>query len=263
MEKIDKAKLEAMKALERAKEEPKISKDVIEDIKQAHRDFLARQERLEQETASSTFTTAQERPKRGYVDDTSSVLRPDKTGGHPRRNIRIRIPYHMGIGEAIVSCFEKYATFKGRARRAEYWYFMLFTLALYALVLYLFQLLWLTPKVTLILILLIFAATIMPTWAVTVRRFHDINRSGWYLTWIIFPCIYSILTLPFLLLWQASEFELFIARGCYFIAGGCCLIGFIIVFVFAITRSSEGENQYGPSPMYKDIEIISHEEGTD
>ena len=31
----------------------------------------------------------------------------------------------MGFGEAIQSVFSKYATFSGRARRSEYWYFVL------------------------------------------------------------------------------------------------------------------------------------------
>ena len=32
----------------------------------------------------------------------------------------------MGFVEAIKTCFGKYATFEGRARRSEYWYFCLF-----------------------------------------------------------------------------------------------------------------------------------------
>ena len=31
----------------------------------------------------------------------------------------------MGFGEAVQSVFSKYATFSGRARRSEYWYFVL------------------------------------------------------------------------------------------------------------------------------------------
>ena len=67
MGKIEKAHLEAMKALQRAKENPDISEDAIEDIKQAHREFMEKQEKREQETASSRFSATQELPKRGYA----------------------------------------------------------------------------------------------------------------------------------------------------------------------------------------------------
>ncbi|MFN7598777.1 MAG: DUF805 domain-containing protein, partial [Cereibacter sp.] len=33
----------------------------------------------------------------------------------------------MTFQDAVRSCFSKYATFSGRARRSEYWYFILFT----------------------------------------------------------------------------------------------------------------------------------------
>ena len=32
----------------------------------------------------------------------------------------------LSCGEAIKTCFKKYCTFTGRARRSEYWYFSLF-----------------------------------------------------------------------------------------------------------------------------------------
>lgn len=80
MGKIEKAHLEAMKALERAKENPDISEEAVEDIKQAHREFMERQEKREQETASSTFSTTQERPKREYAANTSTPPNAPKQG---------------------------------------------------------------------------------------------------------------------------------------------------------------------------------------
>ena len=47
MGKIEKAHLEAMKALERAKENPDISEEAVEDIKQANRVLMERQEKRE------------------------------------------------------------------------------------------------------------------------------------------------------------------------------------------------------------------------
>ena len=42
----------------------------------------------------------------------------------------------MSFGEAIKTCFKKYATFSGRARRSEYWWFALFTHILSSIPLY-------------------------------------------------------------------------------------------------------------------------------
>ena len=81
---------------------------------------------------------------------------------------------------------KQYADFKGRARRKEYWMFLLFHL------IFVFALVFLmlfsentsdeSPNMVLIIILaLYFLATIVPSIAVTVRRLHDIGKSGsWY-----------------------------------------------------------------------------------
>ncbi len=66
---------------------------------------------------------------------------------------------------------KKYATFSGRARRKEYWYFTLFSV-LISVVLSL-------SKINL-LDTLYSMAVLVPTIAVGVRRMHDINKSGWY-----------------------------------------------------------------------------------
>ena len=81
MGKIEKAHLEAMKALERAKENPDISEEAVEDIKQAHREFMERQEKREQETAPSRFSATQERPKGKYAASTSAPHTPKQGKG--------------------------------------------------------------------------------------------------------------------------------------------------------------------------------------
>jgi uncharacterized membrane protein YhaH (DUF805 family) len=76
----------------------------------------------------------------------------------------------MNFFEAIKVCFIKYATFSGRARRSEFWYFILF----YTL----------GTLVTFLLggvgFLIFYVLTIVPYFAVWIRRLHDINRSGWW-----------------------------------------------------------------------------------
>ena len=74
----------------------------------------------------------------------------------------------MGFGQAVVTCLSKYGTFSGRAKRSEYWWWILFvfigTLG--------------TSMVGLEQIF--FVATVLPTWTVGARRLHDVNRSGWW-----------------------------------------------------------------------------------
>jgi len=86
----------------------------------------------------------------------------------------------MNFGQAVSSCFSNYATFSGRATRSEYWYWVLFlfvggicaTVADGMIV----------GDMTTQPINSIFTlATFLPGLAVTVRRLHDVNKSGWWL----------------------------------------------------------------------------------
>lgn len=170
----------------------------------------------------------------------------------PHCGAPLRIAYHMGFKEAVSTCFRKYATFKGRARRAEYWYFLLYVLLLNMLAYFLSFFSVITPTTANVLNTLIFVATIIPTMAVTVRRFHDFNKSGWNLLWIIIACISSILFILYTLLGGDPESQTI--RYLFVVAFACNVVGLIVVLIWPITKSFDGENQYGPSPMYKDIE---------
>jgi uncharacterized membrane protein YhaH (DUF805 family) len=73
--------------------------------------------------------------------------------------------------------FENYANFNGRARRSEYWYFILGN-GIVSLIINI-----LTAVTTPKLVFLSFfysLAVIIPSIAVLVRRMHDVGRSGWY-----------------------------------------------------------------------------------
>lgn len=66
--------------------------------------------------------------------------------------------------------FKKYAIFEGRARRKEYWYFVLFSTIINILLLFF-------PLLSLISVF----ALLIPNIAVSVRRMHDVGKSGWYI----------------------------------------------------------------------------------
>ena len=88
----------------------------------------------------------------------------------------------MGFTEAIKTCFRKYVGFSGRAARSEYWSWTLFVILLLivALLLDLTVLALFNTTGVPIMILLAILATLVPTVAVSARRLHDIDRSGWW-----------------------------------------------------------------------------------
>ena len=103
---------------------------------------------------------------------------------------------------------KKYAVFSGRARRKEFWMFVLINFII-AVVL---------SGVDMMLGLgflgFIYAiATLIPALAVGARRLHDIGKTGW---------------------WQ--------------LVGLVPLIGLIILIIFFVMDSNPGDNQYGPNP---------------
>jgi uncharacterized membrane protein YhaH (DUF805 family) len=104
---------------------------------------------------------------------------------------------------------KKYAVFSGRARRKEYWMFILFNFIAYAILGFIEVLL----GIPAILSSIYGLAVLIPSLAVCVRRLHDSGRSGW---WIL------IGLLP--------------------------LVGFIVLLIFMVLDSQPGDNQYGPNP---------------
>ncbi len=93
----------------------------------------------------------------------------------------------MNIGQAIGTCFGKYAVVEGRASRSEYWYWMLFSVLICAVLSTIFPLLG-----------LIFALAIFfPSISVFVRRMHDTGRSGWWFFLSFIPLIGSIVLIIF------------------------------------------------------------------
>jgi uncharacterized membrane protein YhaH (DUF805 family) len=89
---------------------------------------------------------------------------------------------------------ENYANFDGRARRSEYWYFVLFNMvfAISAMILDSVIGLNFDPLPYGWLYLLYVLAVFIPGLAVGVRRLHDINKSGWFMLIAFVPLIGGI-----------------------------------------------------------------------
>jgi uncharacterized membrane protein YhaH (DUF805 family) len=109
---------------------------------------------------------------------------------------------------------KNYVGFSGRARRKEYWMFTLFSLIV-AVVLAIIDGMggFMTDSGMGLLGLLYSLAVLLPSIAVSVRRLHDIDKSGWWLLLILVP-----------------------------------LIGAIVLLVFAVMEGTRGDNRFGPDP---------------
>ena len=74
-----------------------------------------------------------------------------------------------------ITVLKNYAEFNGRARRSEYWYFMLFNTIISIVI----SVIELSAK-TQVLGIVYNLAIIVPSIAVAVRRMHDVGKSGWF-----------------------------------------------------------------------------------
>lgn len=110
---------------------------------------------------------------------------------------------------------QKYAVFSGRAQRKEYWIFYLLTVLITLALAILDMLIGSFDKASGIGVLsgLYSLAILIPNLAVTVRRLHDTNRSGWWFFIVLVP-----------------------------------LLGGILLLIFLAQDGTPGENQYGANP---------------
>lgn len=125
----------------------------------------------------------------------------------------------MGFKEAVRSVLSQYATFSGRARRSEYWYFVLFTLLTAIAASIVGGIIGgiigdaaTAGVIGMACYYLCCLALLLPGLAVSVRRLHDTGRSGWWLLISFVP-----------------------------------LVGGIAILIFTLT-DSKPDNQYGPNP---------------
>jgi uncharacterized membrane protein YhaH (DUF805 family) len=89
---------------------------------------------------------------------------------------------------------QKYAVFDGRASRTEFWMFALFSALISSILPFVGEFVEipnLAPVYGLVVLL--------PSLAVTVRRLHDTERSGWWLFVVLVPCIGAITLLMFMI----------------------------------------------------------------
>ena len=110
----------------------------------------------------------------------------------------------MDFQTSIKTCFNKYVVFSGRASRSEFWWFVLFVFTPLGFILNSGY-----GTVAMITLLLVAPASI----TVTVRRFHDQDKSGWW----------------------------------YFL-GLIPILGILMIYIICAFEGTKGKNQYGEAP---------------
>jgi uncharacterized membrane protein YhaH (DUF805 family) len=153
----------------------------------------------------------------------------------------------MGFGEAIRICLSKYVDFNGRAPRSEYWWFVLFALLVGIATALIDRVV--APgyvaahgrgPVSMVASL----ALLLPSLAVSVRRLHDIDRTGW---WILIVYV-AVLVLAFVAIGAAFTGHAAAALIMLLIMLALC----VWLIVWFATKGTAGPNRFGPDPLADD-----------
>ena len=118
-------------------------------------------------------------------------------------------------------CLSKFADFSGRARRREYWTFVLVNCLIALLLMTLGLAFGEDSPASNIMVTIFYLIMLVPNLSVSVRRLHDIGKSGWYMFLSLIP-----------------------------------LIGGLILLIWSLMDSEPGENQYGKNPKGEDNKTL-------
>ena len=170
--------------------------------------------------------------------------------------------------------FKRYATFSGRASRAEFWWFTLFLMIAYFAIWLIFvgslaSLATMESDVStgafgalgagMIVIVLFWLAVIIPTLAVQARRLHDSNRSGWWLgAYYVLYAVYMVAALGM----TGSVDPNNPPDNAMALFGGIAIVGVaffvysIVLLVFFCLAGTKGPNRFGEDPYGEDVEDV-------
>src|SRR5260221_3872088 len=146
----------------------------------------------------------------------------------------------MTFTHAVSSGLQNYVNFRARAARSEYWYWLLF-IALTSIAAGLTDLALFPRREVHLLNTLVCLALVLPGLAVSVRRLHDLDRTGWWMLLIFGPTIgvWVLIGLNSIVGWW--DFLPIIP-----IIGG---VGWIVLLIWKCTPGTAGPNRFGPDPL--------------
>ena len=182
----------------------------------------------------------------------------------PQYQPRVTASPMMDPFTAVKTCFKKYFDFKGRARRSELWWFVLFVVIVSSVLTFLSGL---VPAIG-YLSLAFSLAVLIPQLAALTRRLHDTNHSGWWVAlmvlcflgyyggfaYLLGPNIGSLANITDPMEFATTMVDSIQSSPVVSTVMMCCslcaLILFIVNIIFSVIDSKWGENKYGPSPKY-------------
>tara|TARA_X000000368_G_scaffold304570_1_gene242912 strand:- start:1062 stop:1523 length:462 start_codon:yes stop_codon:yes gene_type:complete len=148
----------------------------------------------------------------------------------------------MSFFDAVASAFKRYFDFSGRSSRSEFWWFFLFCCLLYMLAFSLSanelspfdEAALSNPEAFLAKSLtswfgIAFIVTLIPSISISVRRFHDINMSGWW--YVALQIVPSVL-------------------GQYIFIFSFISVIALFVYLYFMCSEGGGDNQYGTNPLH-------------
>ncbi|UXS44875.1 DUF805 domain-containing protein [Staphylococcus delphini] len=175
----------------------------------------------------------------------------------------------VGFVEAFKLYWTNYVNFKGRSRRSEYWWVMLWHLIIMIPALFLGVVLmfipilgWIVAVILFIAIGLYSLATIIPNLALTVRRFHDVGFSMLipilsFIVGIIYNIASAFTQKETLFEDEATSTNVSVVNEFAFLPSwvaftlmAISIILSLVTLIVCLLDSKEQDNQYGPSPKY-------------
>ena len=193
---------------------------------------------------------------------------PQATQPAPQYQPQVTASPMMDPVTAVKTCFKKYFDFKGRARRSEFWWFVLFVIVVSTILSYFGLILPGIGYVSLAFSL----AVLIPELAALSRRLHDTNHGSWWVALLAillagyYGSFASLIGSNYGALTNSTNIDDMmgvaeelantiqsspaLATTMIVCSLGALVIG-IILIIFAVNDSHWGENKYGPSPKYQ------------
>jgi len=157
----------------------------------------------------------------------------------------------LGFRDAVKLAISRKMEVKGRSRRSEFWWFMVFMFIVNIVVSILTMFSQTLSTVVGLLVLLLCVP-------VTVRRLHDRSHSAWW----VYLCFLSVVFINVYILWSGvidmmnsvnadlEEIYVSLMTPVYAIPSFIATITSIAIFIFALLDSDAMPNKYGESPKY-------------
>lgn len=136
--------------------------------------------------------------------------------------------------QCYIEIIKKYAVFKGRESRRTFWYFVLFNF-IFSLIIYFVDKIVHSDILSTIYSLAVF----LPSLGASIRRLHDINKSGWWVLLSMIPLAFFLIVIPLAFVSKTA------ALGGLILISLLCLACSIWLIVLEATPGTPGENKYG------------------